>query len=501
MLDTLAEAWAADNDGANIWADKTVRFLDPCTKSGVFLREITSRLTKGLADEIPDLEERVDHILTKQVFGIGITHLTSLLARRSVYCSKHANGKHSIAKSFASDDGNIWFERTEHTWVDGKCRYCGASQTDLRPWRRARNPRLCVHPHRRHQDSDGRVVWRRYAVRRDHRQPAVPVGRRRLRHERCADLPAVRGAGARTRPALPVYGHSVALVGRRARGSTSSASAMLADKRMRSIVDYPKLYEVLPGREDSRRRLLLPVGSRPRRAVRGADHLGRRSRRASRRALPRCVTTSSSGATRPCRSWRRCRAKSEPTLDCACLSRDKPFGLATNFHGKPTTERRRTTVKLYRERRRPVVDRSREDDHDERRIDRQVEGLHADAVQGTSASETTYRQFLSTPIIAEPGIGLHRDLPRRSAASTPRPRRRAVAVLPAHAVRSLPRLAAQDHPRRYRETSTPSFPTSRWTEQWTDAELYKKYGLTEDEIAFIESHDPSDGRSDDGDDE
>ena len=105
MLDTLAEAWAADNGGANIWADKTVRFLDPCTKSGVFLREITSRLTKGLADEIPDLEERVDHILTKQVFGIGITHLTSLLARRSVYCSKHANGKHSIAKSFASDDG------------------------------------------------------------------------------------------------------------------------------------------------------------------------------------------------------------------------------------------------------------------------------------------------------------------------------------------------------------------------------------------------------------
>ena len=99
MLDTLAEAWAADNGGADIWADKTVRFLDPCTKSGVFLREITSRLTKGLADEIPDLEERVDHILTKQVFGIGITHLTSLLARRSVYCSKHANGKHSIAKS------------------------------------------------------------------------------------------------------------------------------------------------------------------------------------------------------------------------------------------------------------------------------------------------------------------------------------------------------------------------------------------------------------------
>jgi len=129
MLDTVAEAWATAHNGANIWADKSVRFLDPCTKSGVFLREITSRLTNGLKNEIPNLEERVDHILTKQVFGIGITHLTALLARRSVYCSKHANGKHSIAKSFTDDKGNIWFERMEHTWDKNKCKYCGAGRS------------------------------------------------------------------------------------------------------------------------------------------------------------------------------------------------------------------------------------------------------------------------------------------------------------------------------------------------------------------------------------
>lgn len=128
MLDTLAEGWAAGNDGANIWADSKVRFLDPCTKSGVFLREIATRLIKGLAAEIPDLQTRVDHILTKQVFGIGITRLTSLLARRSLYCSRHANGEHSVAKGFASDDGNVWLERTEHSWAGGKCSFCGASQ-------------------------------------------------------------------------------------------------------------------------------------------------------------------------------------------------------------------------------------------------------------------------------------------------------------------------------------------------------------------------------------
>ncbi len=128
MLDTLAEAWAVANNGANIWADSSVRFLDPFTKSGVFLREITSLLTKGLATEILDLQQRVDHILTRQVFGIGITNLTSLLARRSVDCSKHANGPHSIAKAFATETGNIGFERMEHTWVDRSCSCCGASK-------------------------------------------------------------------------------------------------------------------------------------------------------------------------------------------------------------------------------------------------------------------------------------------------------------------------------------------------------------------------------------
>lgn len=131
MLDTLAAAWATDNGGANIWADSSVTFLDPCTKSGVFLREIASRLVQGLAAQIPDLQERVDHILRRQIFGIGITKLTSLLARRSIYCSKFADGAHSIVKGFSTDAGNVWFDREDHTWVNERCRYCSASQATL----------------------------------------------------------------------------------------------------------------------------------------------------------------------------------------------------------------------------------------------------------------------------------------------------------------------------------------------------------------------------------
>ncbi len=150
MVDQVAEAWARDNGGANIWANPNVTFLDPATKSGVFLREITSRLVEGLVEEIPDLQERVNHILTRQVFGLAITNLTALLSRRSVYCSKWANRKYSIVTEFDNPAGNIWFERTEHDWQGGtrevrvnpatgedefvysnrRCCYCGAGEAD-----------------------------------------------------------------------------------------------------------------------------------------------------------------------------------------------------------------------------------------------------------------------------------------------------------------------------------------------------------------------------------
>ena len=151
MLDTLENAWAESNNGASIWSNPDLRFLDPFTKSGVFLREIATRLIKGLESEIPDLQTRVDHILTKQVFGIATTQLTSLMARRSLYCSKKANGKHSITKKFKDEAGNVWFQPMSHTWkkgtireltmdesgneveryVDGKCKFCGASKRDF----------------------------------------------------------------------------------------------------------------------------------------------------------------------------------------------------------------------------------------------------------------------------------------------------------------------------------------------------------------------------------
>ena len=111
-----------------IWSDKNARFLDPFCKTGVFLREIAKRLMVGLAKQIPDPQKRANHIFQNQIFGIAITELTALLSRRSVYCSKKANGKYSVCEAFADEQGNIQFKRIEHTWEKGHCVYCGASE-------------------------------------------------------------------------------------------------------------------------------------------------------------------------------------------------------------------------------------------------------------------------------------------------------------------------------------------------------------------------------------
>ncbi len=114
-----------------IWNDPTITFLEPCCKTGVFLREITLRLIEGLKDEIPNLQERINHILTKQVFGIAITELTALITRRTLYCSKEANGKYSVCTEFGHSGGNIYYNRNiKHQWKNGTCEICGASQKE-----------------------------------------------------------------------------------------------------------------------------------------------------------------------------------------------------------------------------------------------------------------------------------------------------------------------------------------------------------------------------------
>lgn len=120
MLDMLPQ---------EIFENPDTTFLDPACKTGVFLREIAKRLIKGLEWQIPDLQERLDHIFHKQLYGIAITELTSLLSRRGLYCSKYPNSEFSVSH-FDDAQGNVRFKRIKHTWNGDKCAFCGATKSE-----------------------------------------------------------------------------------------------------------------------------------------------------------------------------------------------------------------------------------------------------------------------------------------------------------------------------------------------------------------------------------
>jgi len=114
-----------------VWADPSLRWLDPGCKTGIFPREITKRLLAGLIDAIPDEGARLEHILTKMVFAIATEEVTALMARRTLYCSKDASGEFAVVR-FPSSAGNIWQGRVEHAFDDkGRCEECAGTREQL----------------------------------------------------------------------------------------------------------------------------------------------------------------------------------------------------------------------------------------------------------------------------------------------------------------------------------------------------------------------------------
>jgi site-specific DNA-methyltransferase (adenine-specific) len=343
MLDTLEKQWNKNNPGSNIWEDKDVTFLDPSTKSGIYLREIVKRLNEGLTKEIPDLTERVNHILTKQVFGIATEKLTSLLARRSLYCSKNANGIHSIARTFTNDDGNIWFERTEHDWHTGKCTFCGGSENEY-----SRGDDLETHAYLfTHTDDINAQITKVFGE--------------NMRFDVIVGNPPYQlsdgGASASARPiyqqfieqALKLEPRYVVMVTPSrwfagGKGLDGFRKKMLADQRIRVIVDYVQEKDAFPNVNinggvnyflwdrdhlgECEITTIAPGGKRGEKLVRSLDKFDIFVRR--NEAIP--ILTKVIG-------------KKEKSFSERVSSR-KPFGLPTDFHGA-TNKTAKRDIKFY----------------------------------------------------------------------------------------------------------------------------------------------------------
>lgn len=509
MLDAVTRAWADANNGADIWADSTVTFLDPFTKSGVFLREIVRRLTDGLSAELPDLCQRVDHILTRQVYGIAITELTGLLARRSVYCSKYAKGPHSVAKSFNTQDGNIWFERTEHTWGDGnrefqtdpltgeeiavytsrRCLYCGAGEEDY-----GRGNSLETHAYAFIHTND--IKARISELFGGDMQFDVIIG----------NPPYQLSDGGHGKSAAPIYQLFVEQAKKLdprllsmviparwfagGKGLDEFRESMLTDDRVRSIDDYLSASDVFPDvglkggicyflwdrdhpglcrvtthfKEEAPSSTIRPL------VEEGVDVFIRFNEGLSILKKVAAVETGQSKSLSLPESERFDRM----------VSSRKPFGLVTTFRGKVT--KGTNDILVYQNGGKGFIDRNVVPTG-HRLIDK-WKVFVGRAAPGTGNRDTYPHRVISTPFLGEPGsissetylcIG---PFDSKSEAES------ALSYLSCRLTRLLILLhkPSQDTTRKVYTF----VPTQEWTKRWTDEDLYAKYGLSEDEIAFIE---------------
>lgn len=481
MLDTLERAWAEGNGGANIWADSTVKFLDPCTKSGVFLREIARRLIAGLEAEIPDLQTRVDHVLTRQVFGIGITQLTALLARRSLYCSKHAMGEHSVAKSFASDDGNVWFERTEHSWDKDRCELCGAPRALF-----DRGPKLENHAYALIHSGDVKAQMK--VLFGGEMQFDVVIGN--------PPYQMTGGAGGTADSSIyhlfveqamrlePRY-ISMVIPSRwmaGGRGMDEFRRNMLSDRRLRHLVDYPNSAQVFPG-VDLKSGICYFLWDRDHEGdcattlIRDQDVVGPTDRKLD--DFDVLIRDERSAAI-----LKKVLAFGEPSFE-EMLTGDTPFGLATNFSDFKARQPKPGEVKVYASsnsgRRDGAMDRNL--------ISKNValigkwKVLVPKAGPGNSGGHVLPDAVLGKPSVAEPNSVCTQTWIVAGPFGSEKHARRAARYVQTSLLRFLVSLrkVSQDAMKGvYRWV-----PQQDWNHEWNDEALFAKYGITEEEIAFI----------------
>ncbi len=459
-------------------------FLDPMCKSGVFLREIARRLNDGLKDQMPDTQARIDHILTRQVFGLAITELTGHIARRSVYCSKKADGKFSIATAFTRADGNIRLPKAEHDWDDaGRCAMCGATAAELE---RGESREAYAYPL-----IHGVDPTKEFNVRFD-----VIVG----------NPPYQVNDGGFGRSAAPVY-HlfveqakklqprflSLVIPSRwfsGGKGLDEFRERMLADDRLRSIDDYLSASDVFPGvglkggicyflwDRDNHGPCRVTthftdgkVSTQTRPLVEnGAEIFIRFNEGLS--ILRKVMAIENPGATS--------LALPETKRFDRLVSSRKPFQLDTTFKGKAT--RAKGDLAVYQNGGVGYVSRAS--------ISAGTELIEAwklfmgYAAPGTGNKDTYPHRILSTPFVGEPGtISSETYLcigPLKSQAE-------AENVLSYLSCRLTRLLILLHKPSQHTTRKVFAFvPVQDFKRSWSDEDLYKKYGLSPENIEFVE---------------
>lgn len=456
-----------------VWTDPTLRWLDPGCKTGIFPREITKRLMVGLAEAIPDKTSRLKHILGNMVFALAITDLTSMMARRTLYCSKDATGEFSAVR-FARRNGNIWHDRVEHKFDKNRCGECGGTHDQLEIAGRDNYAYGFIH-------ADGRSkIEKEMDMKFD-----VIVGNPPYQMD--AD------GGNRTMPIYNIFVDEAKKLNPRyivfvipsrwmagGLGLGEFRTEMLSDRRIRTIVDFPKASEVFPGVEIKGGVCYFlwnrdQPGDCAVTTIRGDEVQGPVDRTLGEFDVfvrdKRALTI-----------LHKVIKKNEPTLS-EVMSARTAFGVLSNFTAYSKTKRR-GDVRYYATSPRGRV---------EAWIDRSEALTNHDSINcwkamvpkaGSDGGQTLPDVVLGQPWIAEPPSICTQSFLFVCADN----REETESIASYYRTRFLRFLVALR--KITQDTTRDSYtwvPQQVWDRIWSDAELYKKYRITKDEQAYIET--------------
>lgn len=451
-----------------LWSDPTLKILDPACKSGVFLREAAKRLMAGLAEVLPDEAARRRHIFENMLYGLPITELTGLISRRSVYYSKDAASEHSVVP-LADPQGNVRYKRGVHVYKRGKCTFCGAPEGALDRGEHLENYAYSfIHtPVKDIFDMKFDVIIGNPPYQLEDEgfgASASPIYQRFVNQAISLNpsylamiIPARWYAGGK--------------------GLDDFRSQMINDRRIKYLVDYPKLFECFPGVE-----------------IKGGVCYFLWDAKYSGDCTVRTIVDGEqiSEATRDLREggdvlvrWNeamsilaKVREAKEDMLDASVSSR-KPFGLATTDVGTEDRKDEQDIV-LYRRGGTSFISQKALTTNSD-----WIGKYKVLTAMGADGHGRIPTPVTGEPITAPPGSACNETYLVVNVYDTQAEAENLATYLKTKFVRFLISLRKNtQHVTKERFAFVPSLDM---TQTWTDVLLYERYGLTPEETAFVES--------------